>query len=275
MNQLVGILISGIMRIGANMDCLYIVKNLIWSHIPMKIVLINSSSRTKGNTERLLKLLENELMNAAERQSITINIRHVILSRLEIKFCRGCRCCFDRGDCPLKDSVTEIEALITDCDALVLAGPVYMEDVNGIMKTLIDRMAYHAHRPTFYDKYVIAISTSGAGSSNHTLNTMKNALMAWGLYVLCTQKFKMGAYMEDKLIEERYISKLSDIATSLINSVQNHLAQKPTLFSLILFKIQQKYYRTSNRVGALDRAYWKEKGWLNPNTNLGDFYQLF
>lgn len=233
----------------------------------MKIVLINSSSRTKGNTERLLRVLENELIRAAERQRITIDISHVILSQLEIKSCRGCRNCFDRGDCPFKDAVVETEALITDCDALVLASPVYMEDVNGIMKTWIDRMAYHAHRPTFYNKYAIAISTSGAGSSNHTLNTMKNALIAWGFYILCTHKFKMGAYMEDKLIEERYISKLSDIATSLINSVQNNVAQKPKLFSLISFKIQQKYYRTSNRAGALDRAYWKEKGWLNSNTH--------
>lgn len=232
----------------------------------MKIVLINSSGRPNGNTDRLLKVLENELIKTAERQRNSIEIRHVILSEMEIKSCRGCRCCFDKGDCPLKDAVVEIEALITDCDALVLAGPVYMEDINGIMKTWIDRMAFHAHRPTFFDKYAIVISTSGAGTSNHSLNTMRNALMAWGFHILSARKFRMGAYMEDKLIKERYSSKLSDLAMSLISSFHKNVAQKPTLFSLVSFRIQQKYYRTSNRVGALDRAYWKEKGWLNSNT---------
>ncbi len=233
----------------------------------MKIVLINSSGRTNGNTDRLLKVLENELIKTAEKRHIAIDIRHIILSEIEIKSCRGCRYCFDRGDCPLKDDVVVTEALIAECDALVLAGPVYMEDINGIMKTWIDRMAFLAHRPTYFDKYAIAISTSGAGTSNHSLNTMKNALMAWGFHILSTCKFRMGAHMEDKLIEERYISKLSDMAMNLISSFQNNVAQKPTLFSLISFNIQQKYYRTNNRAGTLDRSYWKEKGWLNSNTH--------
>jgi multimeric flavodoxin WrbA len=236
-----------------------------WCNPLMKIAFINSSNRLNGNTERLLKALMSQLIKTAEGQHIAIEIRHITLSRQEIKTCRGCRCCFDRGDCPLEDDVAKIEELITDCDALVLASPVYMEDVNGVMKTWIDRMAFCAHRPIFFDKCAIAISTSGAGSSSHTLNTMKNALNAWGCHILSAHKFRMGAYMENEFIEERYASKLSDIAASLICSIQNNAAQKPALLSLISFKIQQKYYRTSNRAGTLDRTYWKEKGWLDPH----------
>lgn len=233
----------------------------------MKIVLINSSCRLNGNTERLLKVLENQFLKEAGVQCISIDIKHIILSKWKINTCRGCRCCFDRGNCPLEDDVAKIEEVITDCDALILASPVYMEDVNGVMKTWIDRMAFCAHRPIFYDKCAIAISTSGAGSSNHSLNTMKNALTAWGFNILSAQKFRMGANMENKLIEERYTPKLSNIATKLINSIQNKVTKKPKMLSLITFKIQQKYYRISNRAGALDRTYWDKKGWLDPHVN--------
>lgn len=236
----------------------------------MKIVVINSSGRTKGNTQRLLKVLENELVIMAERQHISINIKQVMLSELDIKSCRGCRSCFVRGDCQLKDAVAEIEALISHCDALVLASPVYMEDVNGIMKTWIDRMAFHAHRPSFYDKYSIAISTSGAGASKHSLITMRNALMAWGFHNLGTYKFRMGADMKSELVEEKYETKLSDIAKNLINAILNNEVQKPSLYSLVSFKIQQKYYKISDRACALDRTYWEEKGWLNSDAS---FYQ--
>ncbi len=233
----------------------------------MKIMLIHSSGRTNGNTERLLRTLENELVKAAERQRIPMEIRYVALAEREIHPCRGCRRCFDRGSCPYQDAVAEVETFITDCDALVLAGPVYLEDINGIMKTWMDRMAFQAHRPAYFGKYAVALATSGAGASGHAQKTMRNALMAWGFHILFTRRFRMGTYMEDTLLAERYRGQLSEMAMTLVTSFQKSAAQKPTLFSLVSFHIQQKYYRTSPHAGALDRAYWQEKGWLHSGTH--------
>lgn len=233
----------------------------------MKITFINSSGRSNGNTERLLKLLDNQLIKIADERNIALDIQHVLLSRRHIQICSGCRSCLDKGNCPLKDDVAEIGELVSDCDAFVLASPVYLEDVNGIMKNWFDRMAFYSHRPAFYGKCAIAISTSGSGSSNHTLNTMKNALTAWGVNVLCVHKLRMGAHMEDDHIKKQYTSKLSNIATNLIDSIQNNNAQKPKLFSLISFNIQQRYYKFSDRAGTLDRTYWEKKGWLDTHTH--------
>ena len=131
----------------------------------------------------------------------------------------------------------------------------------------MDRMAFYCHRPAFYGKYAVAILTSGSGASNHSLNTMKNALTAWGFHVLFADKFRMGTHMENERIKEQYTSKLSNIAANLINSNQNSMAQKPKLFSLISFSIQQKYYRFSDHAGTVDRTYWEKKGWLNPHAH--------
>lgn len=233
----------------------------------MTILIINSSGRSNGNTERLLKVLNNQLLAIADKRKIALDIKHVLLSRQDIQICRGCRSCFDKGNCPIKDDITRIEESLLSCDALIIASPVYSEDVNGIMKNFIDRMAFYSHRPTFYGKCAIAISTSGSGSSNHTLNTLKNALTAWGFHVLLTNKFRMGAYMKDDCIEKQYSSKLHNIATDLIDAIQNGKALKPTFFSLIAFHIQQKYYRFSDRAGTIDRTYWEENGWLDPHVH--------
>lgn len=233
----------------------------------MNITILNSSGRVHGNTERLLKALEDHLAMVAKQRQIDLEIKYIALAAQDIKICRGCRSCFDKGSCPLKDDAAAITESILASDALILSSPVAMEDVNGIMKNWIDRMAFCAHRPVFYGKCATVISTSGAGSSNHTLNTMKNALTAWGFQVLCAHKFKMGAYMESEKIEESFAEPLSIIAANLINAVEKSTAQKPTLFSLISFKIQQKYYSSCDRAGAIDRDYWAQKGWLSSSAN--------
>lgn len=233
----------------------------------MKILIINSSGRSNGNTESLLNALKNQLLTIADKRKITLDISHVLLSKHDIQICRGCRSCFDKGNCPLKDDVGKIQELLLDCDATIFASPVYLEDVNGIMKNFIDRLAFYSHRPALYGKCAIAISTSGLGSSNHTLNTLKNALTVWGFHVLRRKKFRMGAYMKDDCIEKQYSSKIFHIAKEFIDAIQNGKAQKPTLFSLVAFNIQQKYYRFCDRAGAIDRRYWEENGWLDPHVH--------
>lgn len=64
----------------------------------MKVVSIISSGRQKGNTERIVKLIENDLLQAAEKQNIPLEIEHISLCRHNIQFCMGCRACFDKDE---------------------------------------------------------------------------------------------------------------------------------------------------------------------------------
>lgn len=68
-------------------------------------------------------------------------------------------------------------------DAIILASPVYVDDVSGITKNWIDRLAHVCHRPEFYGKYAYLLSTTGASSTRHTLRTM-NAPMYWGFTII-------------------------------------------------------------------------------------------
>ncbi|MDP4152528.1 MAG: flavodoxin family protein, partial [Bacillota bacterium] len=144
----------------------------------MKIVSITSSLRQSGNTETIVQMLEGSLAKLDE----SVQITHISLAKTKVEQCRGCRICFDRDEsfCPIKDELSGIIKEIKDADAIIIASPVYVEDVNGTMKSFIDRMAFNSHRPSLYGKCAALITTSGAGSSNHALNTMKNAFSSWG-----------------------------------------------------------------------------------------------
>ena len=46
-------------------------------------------------------------------------------------------------------------------DGIIFASPVYVNDVSGIAKTWIDRLAYVCHRPAFAGKCAYLIATVG------------------------------------------------------------------------------------------------------------------
>lgn len=231
----------------------------------MKIISIVSSGRQNGNTERLAKMLENRLQKVATEHSAELEIEHINLHNQDVRFCRGCRVCLDKGenDCPVRDDASKIRNRIRDADGLILASPVYVEDVNGVMKNWIDRMAFLSHRPDLYGKFAVIMTTSGSGSSNRSIETMKNALISWGVEVVQSKKFRMGALMPDAKMEEQYDEETEKTALLFFEKIQKTEREKPTLFSLISFHIQQKYYRDGKNAGIVDRRYWDSHGWLD------------
>lgn len=235
----------------------------------MKVISLISSHRKNGNTERLVSLVEEELQSVAKIHNESLNIERISLGYAELKICLGCRVCFEKGEmfCPLKDELLYILEKLNEADGLVFGSPVYVEDVNGIMKNWIDRMAFICHRPAFYGKTAVVITTSGIGSSNHALKTMKSALTTWGVYINGQHKFRTGDLMKKEEIHNRYYDKIKGISKGLFIALKNQKALNPTFYSLIVFKVQQKYWQKSaNSISQhnIDYTYWKDKGWLKP-----------
>jgi multimeric flavodoxin WrbA len=164
----------------------------------MNIIALNSSARRGGNTEQLLSLIEKRLREKASGAGFDLEYEMISLDALNLEFCRGCRICFDKGEgkCPLHDGLLELYSKLQATDGVIFASPVYVEDVNGIMKNFIDRMAFNCHRPAFAGKTALIVSTSGMGSSGHSGRTMRYALTSWGFHIAGVAKFSMGALMK-------------------------------------------------------------------------------
>ena len=86
-----------------------------------------------------------------------------------------------------------IKAKMDAADGLLLASPVYVDDVSGLVKTWMDRLAYLCHRPGFGGKCAYALATVGGSPTRHTLRTMNGALLTWGYHLAGQTGLKMGA----------------------------------------------------------------------------------
>lgn len=99
----------------------------------MKALLINGSPRNNGSTAKLL----NEIKNGLEKNAFESKI--ICLGDMNIRFCRGCKSCYDTGECLIEDDMNRIIEEIIGADILVVASPSYWGYVTGQMKTFFDR----------------------------------------------------------------------------------------------------------------------------------------
>lgn len=229
----------------------------------MKILFINGSPRKAGNTARLLTLLGRELDKQAGTQGSSLTIEHLDLAAQSIAPCRGCRVCFDRGEdtCPQKDDIPAVYRMMRDADLIVAASPVYVDDVSGAMKNMIDRLAYLCHRPALAGKGVYLLTTTGGTPSPHALGTMAMAFRTWGARVLGQDGIVAGALMETEDIDVQYRRKIEKTARRILRALVSGKAAGAALVSLIFFHIQRKAWRKSPD-DSLDYLFWTEQGWL-------------
>ena len=222
----------------------------------MKAILINSSARINGNTEKVLSIIKEIL----EKNNSTVET--IVLAKMKIDVCLGCRKCFDEGEssCPRKDDVIELYNKIRLADLIIIGGPVYVEDVNGILKNWIDRMAFNCHRPGLFNQKAYVVLNSGSGASWHAVKTVERALMSWGITVLGRRKLVLGAHSDAVFVNEKYRELLKTDMEKVIKKSGNK--NKPTLLQLITFSIQQYYYKNKADKQTYDYKYWKNKGFL-------------
>lgn len=104
---------------------------------PPKVLAINSSPH-KGNGNTALIL--NPFLNGIREAGGLVDLYYT--NDLKIRPCRGDLTCLCRpsGTCIQSDDMDWLMPKVRDADVLVFASPLYVDGVNGPMKTLIDRL---------------------------------------------------------------------------------------------------------------------------------------
>lgn len=103
----------------------------------MKITVFNSSPRAeKGNTNIMV---ESFLEGATEAGA---EVENIFLAHKKIGHCRGCFTCWTKtpGKCVIKDDMEGLIPKLFSADIVVLATPLYVDNVSGIMKDFLDRL---------------------------------------------------------------------------------------------------------------------------------------
>jgi multimeric flavodoxin WrbA len=231
----------------------------------MRILACVSSHRKNGNTAKVTNLIAEQLKRIARERGEALEIETINLARMDIQMCRGCRICFNKGEnlCPLKDDFPAIKAKMQAADGVIVASPIYVDDVTGVMKNFIDRLAHVCHRPEFAGKYAYLVTTVGETRSGHALRTLDTAFRTWGYYIIGKANFITGAFMRRDDMEARYRGAIEQAAWQIFDAVHRQQFRNPPFLSLMVFKIQQVGWNQVDR-GSLDYAYWSGKGWLDP-----------
>ena len=231
----------------------------------MRIIACVGSHRKKGNTARIVDAITAQLRAEAAGSGEPLEIETIYLGHHDIGLCRGCRVCFDRGEehCPLKDDLLPIKARIQAADGLIVASPIYVDDVSGTLKNWIDRLAHVCHRPEFAGKCVYRVATTGGSPTGHAMRTMRTAMLSWGCYVVGQAGFKTGALMARDELEARYGPETARIARDLFQAIRQQRFTHPSFLSLMTFRIQQQAHRGGDG-DSLDARYWRQSGWTEP-----------
>lgn len=103
----------------------------------MKIVAINGSPKGKASNTNVMAGAF--LKGAREAGAETVNI---FLAEKEIKHCRGCHVCWERGpgQCVISDDMPEVLSQMAGANVIIFATPVYFENISGMLKVFMDRM---------------------------------------------------------------------------------------------------------------------------------------
>lgn len=99
----------------------------------MNAICIIGSPRANGNTSIIVdKVIEGMKENSIE-------VTKFCLGDMNIKYCLGCKDCFNDGKCVQKDDMDLLMEKLIESDIVLIASPSYWGDVTGNLKVFFDR----------------------------------------------------------------------------------------------------------------------------------------
>lgn len=208
-----------------------------------KVVALLGSKR-KVNTYKLLLQIKDLL---AENNT---ELEIIELYKYDIKDCIGCDICVLKGNCVLQDDVSLIMDTLSKSDGIILASPVYLQQVSGKMKTFFDRTCSWYHRPVLTAKPVLCVATTKGSGLKSTLSYMENVASQWG--AILAGSIGRSIFNLQKPVTAKEISKF----LLLLNTPQMY---SPTLNQLIGFEVQKSL---SQHLNGLDTEYWEKMNWM-------------
>jgi multimeric flavodoxin WrbA len=227
----------------------------------MKILVVMGSPR-KGNTYRAVQKIEESM-----RSMGNVEFEYLMLKDAGLSQCSGCFVCFVKGEdqCPHKDSALAIEQKMHAADGVIFATPVYGMNVSALMKTFIDRFSYIFHRPRFFNKKALLLSTTGAVGLKEVLDYLKLVAGIWGFEVTHSVGLVTPPIQLPIKKKQDNNQKLEKAALEFYNSFQKK-RRSPGLRDVIVFHAQKASFGELGLLSPADYTYWSEKGWLSPKT---------
>ncbi|KXS56170.1 MAG: FMN reductase [Candidatus Adiutrix intracellularis] len=167
----------------------------------MKIIAINGSPRSGGNTSILLNWATEEL------QKEGLEVETVRLGGQNVPGCKACGACFknqNRRCIQDQDPVNELIAKLIEADGLILGSPVYFADLTPELKAFIDRagLVAVANDRFLERKAGAAAVVARRGGQVHTYDSINHFFGIMGMFTVGSIYCNMGVALEPGQVRE-------------------------------------------------------------------------
>ncbi len=217
----------------------------------MKILAICGSPRGKNSQT---KALAAEVLKAARAQGADVDM--VDLSEAQIEFCRACEACHQKPGCVLHDDANTILANVLNADGLVLASPVYLNQVTAQLKTVLDRSSHFVHCMRLIGKYLAVVTTSGGGGGAQVQAYLKHYGNTVGAQCV-------GGVDARSPLKPADVAAATALGKALVTAIQTK-QQYPDQIQKI--ELQKQYFRKLITLRKDDWPYeyqfWSNQDWL-------------
>lgn len=146
----------------------------------MKVLMINGSPRTDGNTAIALE----EMRAVFAREGV--ETRLVQVGQLAVRGCTACGRCRELGRCVYDDVVNELAAEFETAEGLVAASPVYYASANATLIAVLDRL----FQSTGFDKTMkvgAGVVCARRGGCSATFDQLNKYFTISGMPVVSSQ----------------------------------------------------------------------------------------
>ncbi len=220
----------------------------------LKILTIHGSPRKRQTYEVTMEFLK-ELENRIE-----IEVKHVFLAQEHFDLCRGCGICVTNGEerCPSKDSVREIHKMMQNADTVIITTPVYALQVTALVKNFLERSSYILHRPCFFGKWFMSISTQAFSGDKDVAKYLANVMHMCGFNIIPGLRLTMNG-------DKNAISEKINDAVNRFQAIEKKARFPiPTWKDFMMFRVRRSVMHSKSYADTFPRdiEYFQEKGWL-------------
>lgn len=222
----------------------------------MKILIVNGAPH-KGNTWRLTEIVREQMLENDK----DIEFEEIHLIEEEIPFCIGCSLCFRKGHklCPHNQYVQHIMDKIEWCDGLIFSISCFQGAPPALTKNFTDHLAFMLHRPRYFNKKALVISTTGGVAAKDATQSLANTLPGWG-FNRCYQLPIIALSWNDYKPTEKHIQKAYKVSKAFYEDLKSNKLHAPSIGVLIPFNLFQAMC-SDNMSGdeyvTEDKAFWK------------------
>lgn len=185
---------------------------------------IGSLAGEKSATARYSDELARVVTEMAKKEGEEVSYERITGKEVHVDYCLSCLNCFKKGVCPLdsRDDMPMLKKKMLECDLFFIGSPVYMGDMSGITKSLVDRIAYWAHRYELAGKPAAVFTTTDSSQGPETAERLSDALNYTGLLTVHTGYALRGMGMHPNLYLETDMGSLwQEAAEKLLGALRS------------------------------------------------------